>query len=535
MKNKKIVNLEWYNKIRKLVKEAESLTDEEKLNIIPEAERNLYCINDWSDELEYNWEAIEELILDSTSQSEAELSICQLPKGIIELYETDENGELTGYYDWDYIIKIMESLVGEKLNIFEIWNSDYKDTIRDFVYQMPPNAECVLENLNDPIELFEILIANIWEGPDWDCPQQLRENEKLMLSFFEQCDQFEYMESCWTFLSDSLKQDKRFLEKLMELDYVREYSEILLNIEPEIYKDDDEFKIKMLTSDCCYLFRKLWDETKDLWGSVMERIDDAEFFKSCENIDEYDDLEIENYNFTEKLYNEIDKRITLAVQEGRKLKYSYYGEKTETVPLNYLRAMLMNRDRKKLKLDIKKIVHRANGGLLNLPKEIAVYNTEIEQEEEDITIMYGTDKQGRQNILYYYPSSIDKGFTRQQRVFNNKGDVVNMYRICAFEDGRVMDIDDAAVSYTYNEEGKKIYSLSQDWVMGTLYNEYDENGEIAKTTEIPASITEQDCNIIAIMKRTVSKTIGNTDNAQVEISKLMNGEIELEGEEKDDN
>ena len=46
---------------------------------------------------------------------------------------------------------------------------------------------------------------------------------------------------------------------------------------------------------------------------------------------------------------------------------------------------------------------------------------------------------------------------------------------------------------------------------------------------------EQDCNIIVAMKSAVGKTIGNTDNAQAEINKLMNNEIELESGEKDDN
>ena len=110
-----------------------------------------------------------------------------------------------------------------------------------------------------------------------------------------------------------------------------------------------------------------------------------------------------------------------------------------------------------------------------------------------------------------------------------------MFRISAFDDGRVEDIDDITISYTYNEEGKKIYSLVEGWVTGTLYNEYDENGKIVKTTEIPTGITEQDCNIIAAMKSAVGKTIGNTDTAQAEINKLMNNEIELEGGEKDDN
>lgn len=71
--------------------------------------------------------------------------------------------------------------------------------------------------------------------------------------------------------------------------------------------------------------------------------------------------------------------------------------------------------------------------------------------------------------------------------------------------------------------------------MGTLYNKYDENGEIAKTMTIPFGINEQDCSIIAAMKSAVGKTIGNTDIAQTEINKLMNNEIELEGGEKDDN
>lgn len=529
MKNKKVVNLEWYSKIKKLIKEGENLIGEEKLKAIPEGERDLYTLSRFNQELTYNWDEIEALLLNKDP------SITKTPNGICEFFEVDNEGNPTGKYDWDYIMNVIESIIQPKnleLDIFKMWDSEYAEEIQEILDLMPDGVTYLLENINDSSELYEILAANTVENLDF--PIQLRNNASAMLSLFKECDCFD-LEKCWKLLSDELKQNKQFLERFFELDTVRENSSVLLKINPEIYKNDDELKMKMLECDFCFLFRQLWDETKDLWDSVMARIDDADFFKSCDNIEDFDYVEMENSEFAEKLYDEIDRRITLAMQEGRKPEYLFNGKKTEKVPLNYLRARLISRDKKNLGLDVQKCILRANGSKLKLPKEIAIYNTEIEDEEEDLTIVYGIDKQGRKNILYYYPSPICGGFTRQQRILNNKGDVTNMFKISAFDDGRVVDIDDAAFSYTYNEEGKKIYSLVEGWVTGTLYNEYDENEKIVKTTEIPTGITEQDCNIIATMKKAVGKTIGNMYNALAEINELMKNEIELEGGEKDDN
>lgn len=536
MKNKKIVNLEWYNRIKKLIKEGEDLVGNEKLKIIPEGERDLYKLY-FGEDLVYNWNGIEALIFnDNVEETSIKIPKCKLPKGIKEFYEVDEKGNPTGNYDWDYIIRVLGSLVNineSELNIFEMWDSEYADEIQKILNLMPYNVAYLLENINDSSELYEMLAVSAAGKTDLDFPMQLRNNASAMFSLFEECN-WDDIDSCWELLSDNLKQDKKFLEKIFKLNAVKESSSTLLKINPELYQDDEEFKMKMLECDCCYLFENLWNETKDLWDSVMKRIDDEEFFRSCEDVD-FEYIERGNSEFAEKLFDEIDRRITLAIQKGKKLEYPYFGRKeTEKVPLNYLRAMLISRDRKNLGLDVQRYIIGANGGRLKLPKEVAVYNTEIEDEEDDVTIIYGTDKQGLQNILYYYPAPIIDGFTRQQRILNNKGDVVMMKRTSAFDDGRVEDIDDAVVTYTYNREGNKIYSLSEDWIMGTLYNKYDENGEIIKTTEIP-KITEQDCNIIATMKKAVGRTIGNMNNAQAEIKRLINNEFELEGEEQDDN
>ena len=300
MKNKKIVNLEWYNKIRKLIKEGENLIGEEKLKIIPEEERDLYSLWFFKRELTYNWEGIETLLFNKNTETKlAQKPKYKLPKGIKEFYEVDENGNLTGNYDWDYIIRVIESLVnvnGNELNIFEMWDAEYSDIIREIVDVMPDYVGCLLENINDPSELYERLVATHTGNANLDCPVQIRENASLMLSIFEECD-WSDVESCWELLSDNLKQDKKFLEKLFKLDIIKENSSVLLKINPELYKDDDEFKMKMLECDCCILFKQLWDETKDLWDSVMAGIDDNDFFKSCDNIEDFDCIEIENRKF----------------------------------------------------------------------------------------------------------------------------------------------------------------------------------------------------------------------------------------------
>ena len=536
MKNKKVVNLEWYNMIQKLRKEGENLEGKEKLEIIPEEERELFCLSRFDQELMYDWDKIENIICNENLNTKYQNSLKnKLPKGIKEFYEVDENGNPTGKYDWDYIINVLEcfaNLNESELNVFEMWDSEYADEIQEILDLMPYDVGYLLENINNSGELYEMFATSQFRRTTLDLPMQLRNNATEMYSLFEECN-WDDIDSCWELLSDNLKQDKKFLERLFELDAVKESPATLLKINPEIYKDDDDFKMKMLECDCCYLFQELWEDSKDLWDSVMEKIDNDEFFRSCGYFD-LDDIQIHNSELAYKLYDEIDKRISRAIQNGEKIEFSRDMDIEGKIPLEYLRIMLINRDRKNLGLDVQKIVIGANGEKLKLPEEISAYNTEIENENEDLTIIYGTDKEGRQNILYYYPSSVNIGFIRQQRVLNKKGDVTNMYEIGAYYDGRIMDIIDANVSYTYNEKGEKTHSLSDDWVMGTLYNEYDENGQIAKTTEIPCHLSEQDCNIIAVMKRAVGKTIGNTYNAQAEINKFINNEKELEGGEQDD-
>ena len=129
MKNKKIVNLEWYNKIRKLIKEGEDLIGEEKLKIIPEEERNLYGLSRFERELIYNWDEIVELL---NKDMDKEL-INKLPHGIKEFYEVDNEGNFTGKYDWNYIISIIESIIqpkNSKIDIFKMWDSEYAEEIQ---------------------------------------------------------------------------------------------------------------------------------------------------------------------------------------------------------------------------------------------------------------------------------------------------------------------------------------------------------------------------------------------------------------------
>ena len=132
MKNKKIVNLEWYNKIKKIIKEGEDLVGDEKLKIIPEEERDLYKLY-FGEDLVYNWDGIEALIFnDNVEETSIRIPKCKLPKGIKEFYEVDEKGNPTGNYDWDYIIRVLESLVNtneSELNIFEMLDSEYADEI----------------------------------------------------------------------------------------------------------------------------------------------------------------------------------------------------------------------------------------------------------------------------------------------------------------------------------------------------------------------------------------------------------------------
>lgn len=145
------------------------------------------------------------------------------------------------------------------------------------------------------------------------------------------------------------------------------------------------------------------------------------------------------------------------------------------IPPNILQEILIARDKKVLGLK-KYDISRVKSGELVLDEELRQYNSEIEDEEE-ITVVRGKSQDGKDNVLYYY-SSNDMA-TRQQRTFNEHGDIESMHRYAMFQDGRLSYIDNAVVSYKYDEKGNKKVALYQDGLIGMTYYEYDKNGDVS--------------------------------------------------------
>lgn len=196
----------------------------------------------------------------------------------------------------------------------------------------------------------------------------------------------------------------------------------------------------------------------------------------------------------------LDEKITKCLQEGYieglkdlielpddiiKRLFIYEMEREDSskrqIPTDILQEILMARDKKVLGLK-KCDVSKVKSGELVLDEELRQYNAELEDEEE-ITVVRGKSQDGKDNVLYYYSSF---GVTRQQRVFNTHGDIESMYRHSMFDDGRLAYIDNAVVSYQYDNQGRKKAALSQEDISGVAYYEYDKDGDISLCVQAEA-------------------------------------------------
>lgn len=189
----------------------------------------------------------------------------------------------------------------------------------------------------------------------------------------------------------------------------------------------------------------------------------------------------------------LDEQITKCLQEGYfeglkdlielpdviiKQLFIYEMERTgntkRQIPPHILQVILIARDKKVLGLkqyDISTVKVED----LDFDDEMSMYNSVI-KEEDEITVVRGKDENGKDNVLYYCSYC---GANRQQRVFNAHGDVESMYRHSLFDDGRLVYIDNALVSYQYDNQGRKKAALYQDDIAGMTYYEYDEAGNIS--------------------------------------------------------
>lgn len=150
--------------------------------------------------------------------------------------------------------------------------------------------------------------------------------------------------------------------------------------------------------------------------------------------------------------------------------------------LNYTNIRLS--DGKKLAKQME--YYNIDEDVLKLDEEMQMYNKEMEEaltKNGNFMVVEAIDKDGKRNMLYYYSDPSYTFVNRQRRVFNEHGDLENMYRHTMYNDGRLYYIDNALLSYQYDSHGNKKCALYQDDLIGNTYYEYDKDGKIALTVE----------------------------------------------------
>ncbi len=150
--------------------------------------------------------------------------------------------------------------------------------------------------------------------------------------------------------------------------------------------------------------------------------------------------------------------------------------------LNYTNIRLS--DGKKLAKQME--YYNMDEDVLKLDEEMQMYNTEMEEaltRTGNFLVVEAIDKDGKRNMLYYYSDPSYTFVNRQQRVFNEHGDLENMYRHTMYNDGRLYYIDNALLSYQYDSHGNKKCALYQDDLIGSTYYEYDKDGKIVLTVQ----------------------------------------------------
>ena len=125
-----------------------------------------------------------------------------------EFFEIDEQGNPTGYNNWEYIMRLDE--LGSQIK-----------TDSPITYYFPHHVALVLENLDNPMELCEIFYTgsrNSRTSVDLNAPfYEIRDNKDRMLDIIrcseEDLDSVNY----WELASDRLKNDLDFIRQVKEI------------------------------------------------------------------------------------------------------------------------------------------------------------------------------------------------------------------------------------------------------------------------------------------------------------------------------
>lgn len=302
--------LEWVAHLRKIQLSSklpeEFSEDERGLYKKRDDELTRYNIDNIYNSLFKQHEPINEFEYDCDERKE--ISLDKFPKGLENIFEVDENGNPTGKYNWDYFIALLEKFSGD--DITEISNYYFESPIHEIFAATPVHIEDILLNMDDISHLCSSLIE--CQEADLNCPRRLRENPETIYDFFSEIDEND-AESCFDFMDDKLKTDKKFLERIFQIRSVQDNDMIVDKIKPELFEDDDEFAKKMIKCWGVLPFISYWDKLSHLWDEVAPTIPNEQF----ERVENYYYDEIERIPKLKERYNqEFDKRFDTSYDEA---------------------------------------------------------------------------------------------------------------------------------------------------------------------------------------------------------------------------
>lgn len=198
---------------------------DEFIKTIPENERDLY-VGDPFFGIKLNWPGIccklfdidKNNLYDSklfpylelhTRPEDIKIPLCNIPTGIREFFEVDNQGNPTGNFNWDYVMSLNDL-------VQNVDNKEHPITI-----YFPQHAGLILENLDNPRELCEILIGGGREsktGVDLNCPfHEIRDDKSRMLDIIRVSGDDLDSVNFWELASDRLKNDSDFIQQVEEI------------------------------------------------------------------------------------------------------------------------------------------------------------------------------------------------------------------------------------------------------------------------------------------------------------------------------
>lgn len=198
---------------------------DEFIKTIPENARDLY-VGDAFFGIKLNWPGIccklfdidKNNLYDSklfpylelhTRPEDIKIPLCNIPTGIREFFEVDNQGNPTGNFNWDYVMSLNDL-------VQNVDNKEHPITI-----YFPQHAGLILENLDNPRELCEILIGGGREsktGVDLNCPfHEIRDDKRRMLDIIRVTRDDLDSVNFWELASDRLKNDSDFIQQVEEI------------------------------------------------------------------------------------------------------------------------------------------------------------------------------------------------------------------------------------------------------------------------------------------------------------------------------